>query len=85
MTQSMTEDEAKQKWCPATAVRNEYFTGGIITMDEPKNSCIASDCMAWRWKETYTPNRSMMASYPEPSPSGKTEISTTHGHCGMAR
>lgn len=29
----MTTDEAKKKWCP----RSEY------------DSCIANNCMAWRW------------------------------------
>ena len=51
----MTEQEAKQKWCPM--VRYMNFEGGIInnrgqylvgsfpnTME-----CIASDCMMWRW------------------------------------
>jgi hypothetical protein len=32
----MTEDEAKQKWCP-------------MTRDEHHNRCIASGCMMWRW------------------------------------
>ena len=44
----VTEDEAKEKWCP--------FTRYIGTVDgSPKaisgdvTCCIASDCMAWRW------------------------------------
>lgn len=30
----MTEEEAKQKWCP---------------MNQYNNNCCASDCMLWRW------------------------------------
>ena len=46
----MTEDEAREKWCPysytsANRDKDEYFT-----------RCIASDCMMWRWKDTVINN-----------------------------
>jgi len=39
----MTEDQARQKWCPFGDDRI-----GLIDSDPP-SLCIASDCMAWRW------------------------------------
>ena len=40
----MTEDEAKEKWCPQgpTVATDEYNAGFTFT-------CIGSKCMAWRW------------------------------------
>ena len=35
---AMTEDEAREKWCP---------------MQRPMCRCIASKCMAWEWTEDY--------------------------------
>jgi len=37
----MTEQEARQKWCPFAREEDTLNTG-----------CIASDCMAWRWEAT---------------------------------
>ncbi len=38
----MTEDEAREKWCPMMAA-SPFIDGEISTR------CIASDCMLWMW------------------------------------
>lgn len=50
----MTEEEAKNKWCPMSRtpdndgrVTNRAGTNGEITRDD---YCIASACMMWRWE-----------------------------------
>ena len=53
----LTEDEARQKWCPHARVplaadgytgnRMDDTTGAIVP--EFGSRCIASQCMAWRW------------------------------------
>ncbi len=58
----MTEDEAITKACHKTwDEREQKFTG----------MCIASDCMAWRWKE-------------EPRPDDEFAPSEGKGYCGLA-
>ena len=41
----MTEEEAKQKWCPMARVHGMESAGNRID----HANCIASDCMAWVW------------------------------------
>lgn len=48
----LTEDEAKTKWCPHavashTDPRRGFHAGE--TRDEHCFTCIASECMMWRW------------------------------------
>lgn len=55
-----TEDEARQKWCPFARVIEMlddepvegYGVGNRSTMQtsHPHARCLASECMAWRWK-----------------------------------
>ena len=79
----MTEDEAKTKWCPFVRYR---LTGTDVAVncDDPERphafdeeipfNCIASACMAWRWK-----------AFPGAAASiGDPARSTTEGHCGLA-
>ena len=80
----MTEDQAKQKWCP-------FVRAGVATTAGETNSainrvglanqgsdkintypigmCIASDCMAWRVSQMYNLEGTEMMS---------------HGYCGLA-
>jgi hypothetical protein len=58
----MTEEEAKQKWCPFAKpgqtlpdlcgeIRgNREMTGAA----DPGALCLGSDCMAWRWSSWTT-------------------------------
>ena len=51
----MTEQEAKTKWCPmirsSAGIESNCATN---TYDESYThpSCIASDCMMWRWTDS---------------------------------
>lgn len=53
-----SEEEAKTKWCPFSRVMNAEGEGGANRWDNtikeafaPSGStCVASRCMAWKWK-----------------------------------
>jgi hypothetical protein len=66
----MTENEAREKWCPFARVSAydhspNKDSGGNI---RPGAYCIASRCMAWRWDLDTDP--------PTAEP--------TEGYCGLA-
>ena len=65
----MTEDEAKEKWCPFSRIRDDY--GGTSTYNRTPDSvygnCIASKCMMWQSQDH---NKATGKSY---------------GYCGLAR
>lgn len=46
----MTEDEAKQKWCPMVRFAPDSENGGMLVLNQPQDTlkCVASDCMMWR-------------------------------------
>lgn len=81
----MTEDEARQKWCPFARITvtpdNAPWQGGslsnrgIWTNGEPGVSCIASHCMAWI--ET---DREAVPTLPDGEPDFKPA-----GYCGLVR
>jgi len=55
----MTEDEAKRKWCPfgrvVSRVGPENLAGFNRSNDgraDHESLCLASGCMAWRWRAT---------------------------------
>ena len=79
----MTEDEARQKWCPFVRVMYSYGEGdpgavaasvnregGVIPHD---CRCIASDCMAWRYDPQATAFDAELTGKERP-----------HGYCGLA-
>lgn len=75
----MTEDEAKQRWCPfarcATGEGRVSFNrpiGEMVPVTE--NLCIASDCAVWvEDSPEHNPSRGMIS-----------ETKKAQGHCGLA-
>lgn len=77
----MTEDEAKEKWCPFVRVvigpDNPAWQGlmltnrGDIPADNTHTLCIGSACMAWRWRH-------------KPAPEDPFAPSDGDGYCGLA-
>ncbi len=85
---TMTEEQAREKWCPyARSYSFEEFqfnTAMASTNREPDGApnkacrCIASDCMAWRWK-VGPPTKLEKAEYDETN-----IVSEQRGFCGPA-
>lgn len=53
----MTESDAREKWCPFTTVGargvnrpTPHMVPAARTEIEAQTRCIATDCMAWRWR-----------------------------------
>jgi hypothetical protein len=49
----MTENDAKGKWCPMVRIAVSDAHGAWYSRDN-KETCIASDCMAWRSRTVQT-------------------------------
>lgn len=53
----LTQEEARQKWCPQARVVHENGDGTLFTAGNSfgdgcrsvATRCIASECMAWKW------------------------------------
>ena len=64
----VTEDEARQKWCPMVRVQVHSVKGSINRdfYDDPhlSTTCVASACMMWR--------------------EGPTMVKPVRGYCGLA-
>jgi len=80
----MTESEARKRWCPFTryAHRNAPTGGNRLmnsagTDDITKASCIASDCMAWRWLPIEEQKHIKAIESNKPPPARR-------GYCGLA-
>lgn len=76
----MTEEEAKQKWCPFVRINmpgssQQGFNRTVRERDNsllpPGAKCIGSACMAWRTSAISYKN-------------GEIDYSKSHGHCGLA-
>ena len=73
----MTEEEAREKWCPMSSIRSNNGGGYNRLPDAnqtmtPRNTlCITSDCMMWRWSVS-----------PE---TAKNEGIDEAGYCGLSR
>ena len=84
----MTEDEARTKFCPFARIAhvsaptggNRHY-GGVGAEENlcMITRCIASDCMAWRWRQEFTGT----ISNEDGGIAGLT-IDTEIGYCGLA-
>ena len=79
----MTEDQAKEKWCPMVrmgAISSHGFNrDSQAGTDYPHYKCVASDCAMWRWvQETYTPDGA------DPFATVKPLRNSDKGYCGLA-
>ena len=69
----MTEEEAREKWCPMARVHGMESAGNRID----HANCIASGCMAWVWDDTEELIGSMTIKH--------LNASKTSGHCGLVK
>jgi hypothetical protein len=73
----MTEEQAKEKWCPMVhSYSGSPAGGGFFTSggDNRYARCIGSACMMWRWRMVL----------PHGMMNGKVHESATDGYCGLA-
>jgi len=93
----MTEDEAKQKWCPMmrlTTDQGEWRTNrgerpqGAIGESYVYFNCLGRDCMAWRWNIKPNPDWEQPNPMKYPSPDYRFDnpyiIDEENGYCGLA-
>ena len=98
----MTEEEAEKYWCPFASSRMLVIPKGRDSFhlntamregsDHPDTACVASNCMAWRWKQIPNPNWTApdMNGFTWPNRQNPLSVtpyaidSTTDGYCGLA-
>lgn len=76
----LTEEDAQRKWCPFAREMND--TDLPTTNGSDQFTCIASKCMAWRWKGTHLPDENEVDNTGK-SP-GMSWNKRTYGYCGLA-
>lgn len=73
----MTEDQASTKWCPHARQSAEDFSTYNRMEDGTVSEsclCVASGCMAWRWKRVRDDEGS--------ADGGAAILTQTYGYCG---
>jgi hypothetical protein len=87
----LTEEEAKTKWCPAVRMetdgegvqnRRQGLSDSSGVGTQPWNKCVASRCMAWRWRRTYTDIA--LSNIPEGDRPVGIDPGDPVGFCGLA-
>lgn len=85
----MTEEEAKDKWCPMVRkeTTDEPACAINMTYDGKLFNCIASDCMMWKQDDSYwvkdgdRVKAEDMHLYRTPEEGGF--VTVIEGHCGL--
>lgn len=86
---TLTEEEAKEKWCPFARVREanqgSAAAVNIRSLGTPSLvRCIASECMAWRGKTQWRPRSDYPWEDGKAESSGPNVQERIVGHCGLA-
>lgn len=90
---TMTEAEAKTKWCPNVRIAVHAGHGGAACNRHPEGSvkedtlCIASACMFWRWDVDSSPAMEALAKarmQSEMTQARAMSYVPTRGYCGQA-
>lgn len=77
----MTEQEAKNKWCPMARMASPVSAHNRTADDEPEGRCVASKCMMWRWDDNVALSRDGKMYIRSSSERGGT---SPGGYCGLA-
>lgn len=94
----MTEEQAKEKWCPFSNSPGSFLTGAISINLTGRvgeilhtSKCLGSACMAWHWEkkpnQDWKPEPGGMMSYPPRDKRFDEPMyidDETEGHCGLA-
>lgn len=81
----MTEDEAKQKWCPMVSLENVTTRFHEKRDGQPGRSavyaahCIGSDCMMWRWDAITPEEKRQLREYGDDT----GPLLAIPGYCGL--